>query len=573
MRTPTSIFLFCLLTGQFLLSETYYVNNTHPSTSDNNPGTQALPWETVQHAVNQASPSDTIIVVSGSYGSVTMNRSGVAGNPIIVQGDSNGQTTLNDLEFNKGVSHTKWTGFTVSGFTVWGIFFRGENRHITLDNFLVEGGEAGIHLTWGVHAEPPYDGPVSDITIQNSEIRDCIYTAVDGTPGPCNNLTFSNLHIQGAGITSGGSWGSDGIAIEKGENILVEKCRIHDNGGDGIDLNSRDFDGNMSDIIVRQNRIYRNYRTGIKLWAGGRIENNVIWGQGNAAVFVGAFPGDYQLFHNTIAYNMWDAAFSIRNYSFVAAYPNDDTGISAAINLSMVNNIFAFNGSDNVGGPTGIYLGSGVNLEEASHNLYFSRDDGEIQAEFVSGNSWFSKEDIQNGLWQSASGQGINVVTDNPLFVSGWPEVDLHLTDTSPAKDSGKALPGVPLDLDGNPRSWGAASDIGAFEYQPSTSVDHLNRTDERPRSPLLKSAYPNPFNAMVTIPFHLQEIKKIRISVLDIFGRTVKCIYDAIPDRKKGVVHWDGYHRNGTTMPSGVYLIVLETQGRSVRMKCLMIK
>lgn len=54
------------------------------------------------------------------------------------------------------------------------------------------------------------------------------------------------------------------------------------------------------------------------------------------------YPGTYEVVNNTVAFNMY-ADFSERDYALVAGYPDDDTGIPPAINLSLVNNIFAFN--------------------------------------------------------------------------------------------------------------------------------------------------------------------------------------------------------------------------------------
>jgi hypothetical protein len=260
-----------------------------------------------------------------------------------------------------------------------------------------------------------------------------IYSAVDCTPGPCDRMTFRHLEIRGAGRGGKGNWGADGLAIERGRDILVEDCYVHDNSGDGIDLNSRDTAGWVSGIVVRRNNVVRNHRNGIKLWAGGRMENNIIWGQGDAAVVLGDWPGTYHLVNNTIAYNMQDADYSDRNYALVAAYPNDETGISPKTELTLRHNIFAFNSNDALGGPTGLYLGKGVRLVSEGHNLYWSNKDNEITAEFVAPEREFSRSQISSGAWAAATGQGAEDVAADPLFVAGWPDVDLRLRRESPA--------------------------------------------------------------------------------------------------------------------------------------------
>ena len=132
--------------------------------------------------------------------------------------------------------------------------------------------------------------------------------------------------------------------------------------------------------------------------------------------------------------------------------------------LTLVNNTFAFNADPTEGGPTGIYLGPGVSLVREEHNLYWSRSDGEITAEFVSGRDDpdFARAEVADGTWTASTGQGQGNITSEPLFVSGWPEADLRLQAGSPAVNAGSAE-GVPgNDIEGRPRD--AQPDIGAYE-------------------------------------------------------------------------------------------------------------
>jgi hypothetical protein len=412
-------------------TKTYHVS---PSGSDAAAGGPDSPWRSVQHAADSASPGDRVYIHAGAYVErVVFKRAGAEGAPIVFSEAPGERVTVKGLALAEGVAHLNIANLTIAGFKVWGVSLEGKNHHITLSGLTVKGGEAGIHFTSGDSGSPPEHGPVSDVIVEDSLIKDSTYTAVDCTPGPCDRMVFRHLEITGAGRNGEDGWGADGLAIERGRDIVVEDSHIHDNSGDGIDLNSRDTAGHVSGIVVRRNTVARNHKNGIKLWAGGRMENNVVWGQGDTAIVLGDWPGTYQVASNTIAYNMQDAAYSDRNYALMAAYPNDETGISATMELTLRHNIFAFNSSDAVGGPTGLYLGKGVRLVDEGHNLFWSQDDNEIVAEFIAPEREFSRSQISGGAWAAATGQGRGDITADPLFVAGWPEVDLRLRRGSPA--------------------------------------------------------------------------------------------------------------------------------------------
>jgi hypothetical protein len=437
---------------------------------DDAAGSEAQPWATFQHAADMAQPGDTVCFRDGTYPAeeTRLTRSGTAEalitfiaypgeSPILDGGGSAGELLI----LAQGASYVRISGFTLRGFTIWGMELSGENRYVQLDHLEVEGGEAAIRFTYGESAEsPPAEGPVEHITLEDSIIHGSQFSAVDCTPGPCNHMVVRRVEIYNTGLEGEAFFGSDGLEFARGYPVLVEDCYVHDNGGDGIDLNSRDRQGNAAGVIVRRNRVARNHLNGIKLWAGGRIENNVVWGQGNSGVWAGTFASTLEVFNNTIAYNMWDPA-SDRNWSLVVGYPEEME--SPPVTLTLANNIFAFNADPLEGGSTGIYLGPGVNLAGEGHNLYYSRADGEITAEFVGGRDPdFTRAEIAGGTWAQFSGQGQNDLAADPFFASGWPAVDLRLQETSPAVNAGGVAGAPAEDANGRPRD--AQPDIGACE-------------------------------------------------------------------------------------------------------------
>jgi len=447
---------------------THYVA---PGGDDGNSGTQTWPWATFQYAADSAEAGDTVCFRGGTYSLteetyLTQSGTSVASITFIAYP---GETPILDGEESVGellildqyTSYVRISGFTLRGFTIWGMELSGENRHVQLDHLTIQGGETSIRFTWGESAEsPPAEGPVEYITLEDSTIHGSLYSAVDCTPGPCNHMVIRRVEIYDTGEEA--SYGSDGLEFARGYPVLVEDCYVHDNSGDGIDLNSRDRAGNATGVVVRRNRVIRNHLNGIKLWAGGRMENNLVWGQGDSAVWVGTFTSTLEVVNNTVAYNMWDLTYSERNWAVVVGYPEEID--SPPVALTLVNNVFAFNAGPTAGGPTGVYLGPGVNLVHESHNLYYSRDDGEITAEFVSGRDTdFTRAEIADGTWTTFSGQGQEDVTEAPLFVSGWPGVNPHLQVGSPAIDAGTATGAPADDLVGCARD--ATPDLGAYEW------------------------------------------------------------------------------------------------------------
>jgi hypothetical protein len=442
-----------------------------PGGRDDAPGTEAQPWATFQHAADAAQPGDAVCFRGGTYPSegIHLARSGTAAAPITFlayPGESpllDGEGRASELLIlDPGTSHLRLSGFSLRHFTVWGLELAGDNRDIHLDHLDIAGGEAGIRFTYGESAESsPAHGPVEYITLEDSVIQGSQYSAVDCTPGPCNHMIVRRVEIMNTGLGGEAFYGSDGLEFARGYPVLVEDCYIHDNGGDGIDLNSRDRDGHAIGVVVRRNRVVRNHLNGIKLWAGGRIENNLLWGQGNSAVWAGTFASRLEVVNNTIAYNMWDPAHSERNWALVVGYPEEMA--APPVDLTLVNNLLAFNADPTEGGPTGIYLGPGVRLVRESHNLYYSREDSEITAEFVRGRDPdFSRAEIAAGTWAQFSGQGQGNRTADPLFVSGWPQADLRLQASSPALDAGTPEGAPADDIEGHPRD--ARPDLGAYE-------------------------------------------------------------------------------------------------------------
>lgn len=417
--------------------------------SDQATGTSGAPWATLQHAVDAAVAGDVVCVEAGTYveDEVVVGASGSVAKPITLRADDDADVTLQGaIGFDQGVSHWVLEGLAVTGFDVWGVTVLGDNEDIVLRELDVSGGEAAIHLTVGASGDDPVFGPVEDVVIESCTLSDVVYTALDCTPGPCDELTIRDVEVSGAGVEAG--FAGDGIAVERGEHVVVEDCHVHDNGGDGIDIGSRDLGSDMPGIVVRRNRVGRNLHNGIKVWAGGRIENNLVWRCGDTLLVLEG--GTYTVVNNTFA--------SLDGYSYMAVLGNYDAEHDATVLLE--NNIF-FNDDADMGGT--LVLVPARTTLDADYNLYFNpyRTEDVICSDAVLGGACFSGEEIDDGTFFVASGQGEHSVYADPLFLSASGD-DFRLTSESPAVDAGSMTHAPSDDLAGDPRD--ASPDLGAYE-------------------------------------------------------------------------------------------------------------
>jgi hypothetical protein len=445
--------------GQETSDCTRYVD---PTGSDENPGTQDQPWLTFHHAAEMAIAGDTVCLSAGIYAEadgVRFANSGTAEQPVIFKGLDTGAILHGSLELLPGTSYLRFDNLIVQDYSIWGVTLEGGNRDIAFSHMTITGGEAGIRMTYGDSGSDPLRGAVDGVILTDSRIGNTLYSAIDCTPGPCDNLTIQRVEVFCAGLYCDNAaepfYGADAIAIERGQNILIEDCYIHDGAGDGIDLNSRDVGTEVQNIVVRRNRVENTATNGIKLWVTGEVSNNLIWKTGQDSLILGDQGGDFTVINNTIA--------SRSGYGYLAVMGGYEVG--AAAQVTLYNNIF-YNDNPEMGG-TLVYFSPGTTLT-ADHNLYYNpyRSDGVICAAFLGADVCFSHDQINGGEWFSQSGQDEHSLAVDPLFVDPA-NGDFHLAAGSPLIDAGLAAEGLPPeDLENNPRPAGSAPEVGAYERQ-----------------------------------------------------------------------------------------------------------
>ncbi len=89
-------FFFVLISISLHTQSTYYVAPSSSGGSDSNNGSRGSPFETIQYGINQlSSGGDILYIRAGTYReTITINKTGASGNPIIIEAYSNEEVTI-----------------------------------------------------------------------------------------------------------------------------------------------------------------------------------------------------------------------------------------------------------------------------------------------------------------------------------------------------------------------------------------------------------------------------------------------------------------------------------------------
>lgn len=264
-------------------AETYWVDQNASNASDNNPGSESQPWETLVKALNTAEAGDTIKVHEGSYSGInsasnsdsqkqyrglSFANNGTAVNPIVVEAVEPGKTII-DQNYNA-------SGFLIDG-----------SQHIEIKGLVITrayGG--GVHVRRG-----------NNITVHNNYIHN-----IDGPPG-------SNV---------------GGIRFDKCESCTATNNTIHDVRVNGTHTEYKDG-GNSAAIhsygmsygLISRNRLYNSYNgfyhkesAGVK---GADVSSNIIHDVtiGFAYSVKGSGSPQHvdQVINNNVLFNATDSVF------------------------------------------------------------------------------------------------------------------------------------------------------------------------------------------------------------------------------------------------------------------------
>ncbi len=262
------------------------------------PGTVDRTLRTIQSALARASDGDTVLVRQGTYAApgLDLSRSrfllsAYPGEDVIVvpkaDGDGTGLTIAAPGQHDVTVR-----GLTLQGFRDVGVLLGNPVtvRRVVLDGLTVSGSAEGVDgdVRRGTVA-------IDGLAVRHVTLREIRRIGFQFGEAAGRNVRITGLHVQMAESASTDS-GSDGLAFEAGDNVLIENSIIEGAAADGIDLKA-------SRAAVVNTVVRHVGRNGVKLWAGGDVINSVVYDTGADAQLV-TEGGSYRILGSTFAYHL-----------------------------------------------------------------------------------------------------------------------------------------------------------------------------------------------------------------------------------------------------------------------------
>lgn len=143
----------------------------------------------------------------------------------------------------------------------------------------------------------------------------------------------------------------------------------------------------------------------------------------------------------------------------------------------------------------------------------------------------------------------------------------------------------VPIDLDGSPRSRPSVGDWtgdGLLDVLVGCADGKIHLFQSEGLSPVsdipfaatvLESPWPNPFNPQVNIEFNLRHSSKIELGIFDVHGRRIAQLANGdFPSGPTQLV-WNGTNDTGQAMPSGMYLVHLDSGPIQSQRKIMLVR
>lgn len=460
-----------LLYPSLSFSATYYVSATG---NDSNPGTQALPWQTLYKVgITNLAPGHQVLFERGGVfpGCLQPATSGTAAKPIVYGAYGSGNKPIIDAtQRYAGIvvqrkEYLEFRDLEVRNAKAQGFWFTDGNKNITIDRVRV--GNNGLN---GIAVSDAGGSITSNYFVIKNTVTDH-NTAMGMALGSlANSLIQGNVATYNCqSLTCGDmcTW-CGGIRMTNTTsigNIVENNEASYNTHGVGIWL---DFNGPGN--IVRYNKTHHNVH-GIfnEITSGTEIYGNVSYSNTGMEISAGIYiEGRHEkpplsgeavgnkVYNNTI-YGNGGFGLMLQNGGWTRGFTHDNI---------IINNII----TGTVSGPN-LRVGGGA---ETEYNLFKHNMLGPEKPNFVEWGWGVYKSTYAS--WEASYGGDTHSVKIDPQFANS-PAGDLSLKPTSAGIDAGVNLgDAYKLGLSANSK-WpyqivtvdrnrcGTAWDIGAYEY------------------------------------------------------------------------------------------------------------
>ncbi len=241
---------------------------------DDNPGTEELPWGSVDKAANTMEAGDTVYIKQGNYSGFEVSRSGTADNYISYLAYPGDTPVVGQIYFGQSASYNKFVSLEIIPDSGGGVIMSENNDHNIISKCHIHNSSSvGVDLGGGCDFN----------VVEDCNIHDChyaIHTSEDTNKGNifrknvCYNLSDDGFNFSPST--------KDTQVID---NVIYNVDRDNSGGADGIHL----YDDGSA--IVRGNLVYLDgAATGGVFWIHGGT-NHII--ENNTFVGLPGFTTDY----------------------------------------------------------------------------------------------------------------------------------------------------------------------------------------------------------------------------------------------------------------------------------------
>ena len=398
------------------LLATYYVD---PLGSDQQSGSVAAPWKTLQHAVTSIAPGDTIRVRSGTYAGCRIENSGLPDKPSVLMADDGAAVLITSA----GAKNRHQSGIEVEKFDT------------VVRNWILDGLEVSGQSRYGIDLRHTDRVVVRKCTAHNNAVTG-IFLAFCDHPRIESNESYSN--------------GEHGVYdSNSGDDPVIRGNHLHDNAASGLHMNgdlSQGGDGSISRALVENNVVHGNGRLG-----GSGINCDGVVDS---------------LFRNNLVYAEKASGMSLYQIDGATGSTNNRV-INNTILVSAIGR-WALNISDSPGNQ----VRNNVLISKHPTRGAITIDPASLvgfQSDYNACLSRFTTDDNATRLtlaqWQTTTGQDRHSIPVTPveLFENEAAD-DYRLAQGSAAIDRGSPTDAPADDLYGTARPQGLGFDIGAIE-------------------------------------------------------------------------------------------------------------